>query len=105
MIAGCTQISSVACKPNWIFNQYGINEDYCKSTCYEAFQTNHYKMEEIKIYKCSCKGWLDYYISEDEGNVTQICNDYCQGKNAILSNLTVDRTGQKCYCDVNKCNP
>ena len=78
LIAGCTQLNSVICKPNWIKSQlilYGVPqtqgvtaEEGCKKSCYEA-----YKVTSIKVE-----------------NTTQ-----------PLTNST----GFYCYCDINNCNP
>jgi hypothetical protein len=56
LIAGCTQISSIACKPNWVMGlpsmkAYGDKaNDLCKSQCYAADKVTSYKIENDTCY-------------------------------------------------------
>jgi len=56
LIAGCSQISSIACKPNWIIQSYRINDlpgnpiEICKSECNISFQVTSVKIEDNICY-------------------------------------------------------
>jgi len=52
-------IPFIKCDPNWILlSDYILNEEYCKSSCYHHFQTNHFRAEPLtndtSIVKCYC---------------------------------------------------
>ena len=112
LIAGCTQISSVACSPNWIFNPQGINEEYCKMVCYNEYKSNNFKMESSIQGTCTCVysegGSFVGYPLKDTGNCTKDCLDRFNPKNSSsvkITGLVENTTLSKCYCDVNNCNP
>lgn len=109
LIAGCTQISSVVCKPNWIYAPQGINEEYCKMACYNGYKSNNFKMEDFVFHECICR--LPYHnVSQgvtQEGNYTKECEDICK---RIFNDTNIEINDKvtpnaKCYCDVNNCNP
>ena len=62
LIAGCTQINSIACKPNYVVEQTNdlsiqpkISDDYCKSLCYNFIKVTSYKIENnANQSECSC---------------------------------------------------
>jgi hypothetical protein len=81
LVAGCTQISSFACSPNWIktipisesvAKMYGFTADeMCKTTCYNSYEVTSHSLGEP-----NSKG------------------------GTIIGNGPLS-----CYCDVNNCNP
>jgi hypothetical protein len=97
-ISGCTSISSITCKPDWIFlvaldkdlvgngqlEMFGIYGDIpniCKTGCYNRMQTTSFKLlvRQKQVENTTWNSTSGYHTE----NVTKTYYD--------------------CYCDVNKC--
>jgi len=120
-VAGCTQtnapVNSIACKSDWVYNLKGnpseINpkgtppQEICKDSCYQEFQTNTSKLEELKSYNCHCKDLqasLVLYPKQGD-DTTQLCITWCQTQGKLFDSLNEHAPYYKCYCDTQNCNP
>jgi len=119
-ISGCIQEvkNVVKCEPNWILvPSIGLlGEEYCKSSCYNAYKVNSYKIEEIPYYDCTCislKGSsektdnpFNHYFNNREDCLNE-CKQTYESENQKVINVSLRKmySDFQCYCDVNNCNP